>query len=122
MSSILPVRTRVVPRCRELRRRAGVAGPEGLESHRAEAGLLAAPDYSGWLLCARENLDESIAHTIAGIVADYGSELNRAMLAGGGRVTFESPQPPVHPKAAVDTSPVPLHPGAERLYRKRGLL
>jgi TRAP-type uncharacterized transport system substrate-binding protein len=43
-------------------------------------------------------------------------------MAGGNRVNFESPQPPVVPQEAVDTSPVPLHPGAERLYRERGLL
>ncbi len=83
---------------------------------------LVAPDFSGWLLCAREDLDERLAHTIAGIVVDHGSELNRTTLAGGSRVTFASPQPPVVPREAVDTSPVPLHRGAERLYRERGLL
>jgi TRAP-type uncharacterized transport system substrate-binding protein len=83
---------------------------------------LVALDYSGWLLCAREDLDESIAHTIASIVVDHGSELNQSRMAGGNRVDFESPQPPVVPKEAVDTSPVPLHSGAERLYRERGLL
>jgi TRAP-type uncharacterized transport system substrate-binding protein len=83
---------------------------------------LVAPDFSGWLLCARENLDERLAHAIARIVVDHGSELNRTTLAGGSRVTFASPQPPVVPREAVDTSPVPLHPGAERLYRERGLL
>ena len=83
---------------------------------------LVAPDFSAWLLCAREDLDERLAHTIAGLVVDHGSELNRNTLAGGRGISLSSPQPPVVAKEAVDTSPVPLHPGAERLYRERGLL
>src|SRR5439155_14373853 len=83
---------------------------------------LVAPDFSAWLLCAREDLDERLAHTIAGLVVDYGSEMHENTLAGARSVTLSSPQPPVVPKEAVDTSPVPLHSGAERLYRERGLL
>ena len=83
---------------------------------------LVAPDFSAWLLCCRDDLDDQLAHTIARMAVDYGSELSNSSLAGGAQVTFASPQPPVIPKEAADTSPVPLHPGAERLYRERGLL
>jgi TRAP-type uncharacterized transport system substrate-binding protein len=84
---------------------------------------LVAPDYSAWPLCVREDFDEELAYTIARIVVDYGSETSQTVLPGGGRgVTLTMTQPPVVPKEAVDTSPVPLHPGAERLYRERGLL
>ena len=84
---------------------------------------LVAPDFSDWLLCARADLDEGLAYKIARIVVEHGSEMANTALAGSnGRVVLTNPQPPVDPKKAVDTTPVPLHPGAERLYRERGLL
>ena len=83
---------------------------------------LVALDYSAWPLCARADLDEELAYTIACMVLDYGSELNQKTLTVGKRVNLSSGQPPVVPQEVVDTSPVPLHPGAERLYRERGLL
>ena len=83
---------------------------------------LVAPDFSDWLLCARADLDDNLAYQIARIVVENGSETANKEMSGSGRVVFTRPQPPIDPKKAVDTTPVPLHPGAERLYRERGLL
>src|SRR6266516_4335093 len=43
---------------------------------------LVAPDFSAWLLCARDDLDERLAYTIASLAVDHGSELHRDTLAG----------------------------------------
>ena len=83
---------------------------------------LVAPDFSDWLLCARADLDNDLVYQIARIIVEHGSETANKELAGSSRVVLANPQPPVDPKKAVDTTPVPLHPGAERLYRERGLL
>ena len=83
---------------------------------------LVAPDFSDWLLCARADLDDNLVYQIARIIVENGSGTANKELAGTRLVVLTNPQPPVDPRKAVDTTPVPLHPGAERLYRERGLL
>jgi uncharacterized protein len=84
---------------------------------------LVAPDFSEWLLCCRADLDEELTYQMARIVVDHGTETAETTLAGTNkRIVVAVPQPPGDPKKAADTTPVPLHPGAERLYRERGLL
>jgi TRAP-type uncharacterized transport system substrate-binding protein len=94
--------------------------PAGVYEGQTEPML--APDYSTWVLCAREDLDEDIACAVARSVLDHGEELRAGHFHLSPQLSWPFPLPPLIPSEIVDTAPVPLHAGSARLYRERGLL
>jgi len=65
-------------------------------------------DFSDWLICVREDMDENMAYQLARIVVEKGEELEHASLNL------------LDPVKLAKTS-IPLHPGAARYYKEKGL-
>jgi TRAP-type uncharacterized transport system substrate-binding protein len=77
-------------------------------------------DFSDWLVCVREDLDEGVAYLIAKVLVERRKEFENRYTH---RPLKESPLAyPILPEKVAETDPVPLHPGAERYYRERGVL
>lgn len=66
--------------------------------------------FSDFLLCVREDMPELLAYELARIATERRQEMP-------GNENFPSPDP----DAFRNTSPVPLHRGAERYYKEKGV-
>lgn len=66
--------------------------------------------FSDFLLCVREDMADDLAYELARIAAEKREEMP-------GHESF----PQIDPAAMADTSPVPLHPGALRYYKEKGV-
>ncbi len=97
-----------------------IAVPAGTYSDQTQP--LITPDASGWVLCCRDDLDEDLAYSIARVVAEHGAEIANARVVGSPGITIAHRIPGPDSPAMADTHPVPLHPGAARLYREKGWL
>jgi len=72
-------------------------------------------DFSDWVLCVREDIEEELAYRIAQITVEKAREIDPQIATFGGTPNeFD-------PAMALKTS-IPLHPGAQRYYREKGLL
>ncbi len=75
------------------------------------------PDFSGWALVCRADMEEDLAYLTIAAIDEQKHEIEALF-----------PQPfspltgPVDLTASAQTTPVPLHPGAERYYREHGYL
>lgn len=81
---------------------------------------LLALDFSDWLICVRDDADENLAYQLARIVVEKGEELQRADAGGSSGVPSPSLNYPLDPQKLPKTS-VPIHPGALRYYKEKGL-
>jgi uncharacterized protein len=79
-----------------------------------------APNFADWLICVREDMDPVFAYRLAQIAIEQRTELEQTRAYGS--VTF-SPLAPysLNPMDMVKMS-IPLHAGAERYYREKGLI
>ena len=78
------------------------------------------PDFADWLICVREDMDEEFAYRLAQIVVEKREDLDTKKAYGS--LTF-SPFGPWEPDLSIVTKfLIPLHPGAERYYREKGML
>ncbi|MBI3940962.1 MAG: TAXI family TRAP transporter solute-binding subunit [Acidobacteria bacterium] len=79
-------------------------------------------DFSDWLICVREDMSEDLAYRLAQTVVEEikGLEQNALSNAPGltGSIGVDFP---VDPRKVGKTS-IPLHPGAARYYKEKGLL
>lgn len=86
---------------------------------------LLALDFSGFLICVREDMDESLAYRLAQIVVERRAELDRSSRFGSINVvpnlSLVSEPYAIDPLTVAKT-PIPLHPGAMRYYKEKGLL
>jgi len=77
-------------------------------------------DFSGWMLVVSNDMSEEIAHLLTSVLVEQ-----RQMLENQFNQIPRERSPlayPIRPdQMALDTT-IPLHPGAERYYRERGLL
>lgn len=78
-----------------------------------------APDFSDWLICVREDMDDDLAYQLTRIVVEKREELEREYRQESPR--YSSINYPLDPQKLGKTSPVPLHPGAARYYKEKGL-
>ena len=78
-----------------------------------------AADFSDWLLCVRADMPDALAYELARIVIERREQLDREYQTESPRYT--SINYPLDPEKLVRTAPVPLHPGAARYYREKGL-
>lgn len=86
-----------------------------------QAKAFVAPDFSAWLLCARQDLADDVAYAAAHIVIENGGELGADHLHRNPALILRKSLPPIRAEEVVNTTPVPLHPGSLRFYRERGL-
>jgi uncharacterized protein len=78
------------------------------------------PDFADWLICVRDDMDEDLAYKLAQIVVEKREDLDTKKAYGS--LTF-SPFGPRAPELSTVTKfLIPLHPGAERYYREKGML
>ena len=76
-------------------------------------------DFSGWLVVTTEDLPEEVAYTLTSVMVETRGDLERLY---NGALSDTSPLTgPVRADHMPLTGDVPLHPGAERYYRERGL-
>ena len=76
-------------------------------------------DFSGWLVVATEELPIDVAYTLTALMVETRSDLDRLYAAGPSETSPLTG--PVRADHMAITGDVPLHPGAERYYRERGL-
>ncbi|MBI4482883.1 MAG: hypothetical protein HY652_08340 [Acidobacteria bacterium] len=78
-----------------------------------------APDFSDWLICVREDMEDELAYQLARIVVEKREELEREYRQESPRCS--SINYPLDPVKLGNTLPVPLHPGAARYYKEKRL-
>lgn len=81
-----------------------------------------APDFSDWLICVREDMDDETAYRLAQIAVEKREELD--VTRNYGTVNFGGVDPNnrrINLQTVSKTS-IPLHPGARRYYQEKGLL
>ncbi|MBI3940809.1 MAG: hypothetical protein HY315_08240 [Acidobacteria bacterium] len=84
-----------------------------------------APDFAGWLIVVREDMDDDLAYRLAKIVVEKRDQREAAANYGG--VTFPGSSNPTPEDMTefgrkVSTISIPLHPGAQRYYQEKGFL
>lgn len=72
-------------------------------------------DFGSWMICVRQDIEDDLAYRIAQIFIEKVQEVDPAKGGFGG-----NPQK-FDPVTAIQV-PIPLHPGAMRYYREKGLL
>jgi TRAP transporter TAXI family solute receptor len=80
-----------------------------------------AVDYSDWLVLVNANVPDEIAYTAAKVAVED-KERGYERLYAGQTDRERSADIPVDPKLMWKNVGVPLHPGAERYYREKGLM
>ena len=79
-----------------------------------------APNFTGWLICLREDMDADLAYRLAEIVVQQHEDLEQTRNYGS--VTFSPLAPYSIDPNEVAQMAIPLHPGAQRYYEENGLL
>jgi TRAP-type uncharacterized transport system substrate-binding protein len=86
---------------------------------------LLALDFSGFIIGVREDANEDLAYRLARIVVEKREDLDRSLQFGPIRVVTGLnvvAEPYAIDPAAVAKTTVPIHPGAIRYYREKGLM
>ncbi len=82
-------------------------------------------DFSGFIIGVREDMEEDLAYRLARIVVEKREDLDRTMQFGPVRVVaglnVVAEPYAIDPATAMKTT-IPLHPGAIRYYREKGLM
>jgi TRAP transporter TAXI family solute receptor len=77
-------------------------------------------DFSGWLMVTTESLPEDVAYTVTSVMVETRADLERQYSVNP--VELSPLTYPIRPDHMPLTRGVPLHAGAERYYRERGLV
>jgi TRAP-type uncharacterized transport system substrate-binding protein len=76
-------------------------------------------DFSGWMLVTTTALSDDLAYFITSIMVEERQDLER--MYNSAPVQVSPLTYPIRPYHMAETGETPLHPGAARYYRERGL-